>query len=279
MADVKDLRAAYDLLQLCQKNPRIKEKTIRSKVSPYSSYSATKGFLKRIRKEEILFGPKLWINSGFVVDLVKKSRKSSLELFEKYQQEPQVTYVMGLMGTFSLLAFKRGASILKYAICTIPSYPGRKSITEIELTEKGPIERDEYPRGWDELDWKVFNSMRDPTRSFGKVGGELGVSWTTAQAHYKKILKDCKIWVTFFPEGYSSYQQAILTFETDYEENLKKELEKIDRTSFLYKYNNTNILFLLYHDYRDLRKFELLKKEKKIRNLTFSTPIAWKDQF
>lgn len=278
MADVKDIKAVFDLLQSYRKNPRIKEKIIRNKISPYSSYSATKEFLKRIRKEEILFGPKLWINSGFVVDLKKSSRRSSLELFEEYRKNPQVSYLVALTGSYSILAFKRGASILKCAICVCPSYPATKSITEIELFEKGSLQRHEYPN-WNELDWDVFNLMKDPTRSFGKVGGELGVSWVTVQTHFKKILKDCRIWVSFFPKGYKFYSNAVLTFKTKYEIDLKNELEKIDRTSFLYKFDDTIALFLHYETFDDIRTFELLKKKKKIRDLHFSMPIAWHDGF
>lgn len=278
MVNVKDLLAAYKLLQAFRKNPRIKKKFIRKEISPYNSYSATEDFLERIRKEEILFGPKLWINSGFVVDLVKSGKKSSLELYEKYMEDPQVSYLMALMGAFSLLAFRRGASILKYAVCISPTYPAEKKITEIELYEKGEIEKNKYPN-WDDLDWKVFNRMRDPTRSFGKVGGELEMTWMTVRKHFQKIIKDCDIWLSFYPKGEKTYPEAILTFKTKYEANLKSELEKIDRTSFMYKFNETIILYLHYDTYKDLKTFEILKKERKMRELQFSRPIAWENRF
>lgn len=76
-------------------------------------------------------------------------------------------------------------------------------------------------------------------------------------------------------KGYNYYQQALLKFKSKYEENLIKELEMIDRSSFLYKYDDTLLLLLYYEDYKDLKKFELLKKERKISNLSFSAPIAW----
>lgn len=276
MVELKDSQAAYELLQLYLENPRIKKKQIREEISPYSTYIATKEFLKRIRQEGIIFGPELWINSGFVVELIKNRKKSCLDLFEKYKEDSQTTYVIALIGEYSLLCFRRGASILKNAICVIPSFPAKKRIPEIELTEKGVIERAKYPNNWDDLDWKVFNSMEnDPNRSFGIVGGELRVSWTTVQTHFKKILKESAIWVSFFPKGYNYYQQALLKFKSKYEENLIKELEMIDRSSFLYKYDDTLLLLLYYEDYKDLKKFELLKKERKISNLSFSAPIAW----
>ncbi|MGD2250020.1 MAG: hypothetical protein PVF58_16570 [Candidatus Methanofastidiosia archaeon] len=184
--------------------------------------------------------------------------------------------MIALMGSHALLSFKRGASILKNAVCVFPSFPAQKNIVDIELTEKGLLERSRYPHNWDELDWKVFFAMEsDPTRSFGKVGGELGVTWNTVRDHFEKIVPDCEIWTTFYPRGYTSYQQALLKFNTKYERNLWDELKKIDRSSFIYKYDNTILLLLFYEDFNDLKRFELLKKEGKIKNLSVSTPIAW----
>lgn len=188
----------------------------------------------------------------------------------------EVTYIIALMGAYSLLCFRRGASILENAICIIPSFPAEKRISEIELTEKGDIERAKYPHNWDDLDWQVYYSMKkNPNLSFGKVGGNLGVSWTTIQIHFKKILKDIDIWVSFYPKGYGYYQQALLKFKTKYEKDLESELRGIDRSSFLYKYEENLLLYLFYEDYKDLRRFETLKKEGKIKDLSFSTPIAW----
>ena len=272
---MKDSQVAYALMQRYLQDVRIKEKTIREEISPYSTYTATKDMLKRIRENILISGPELWVNSGFVVELKKNKKRSCLDLFEEYRMDKDVTYVFALMGTYSLLCFRRGASILKNALCVIPSFPAEKEISEIELTEKGDIERAKYPN-WDDLDWQVYHSMRrDPNLSFGKVGGVLGVSWTTVQMHFEKILKDVDIWVSFYPKGYNYYQKAILKFNTKYEKDLVSELQKIDRSSFLYKYDENLLLYLFYEGYKDLRRFEILKKEGKIRDLSFSTPIAW----
>jgi hypothetical protein len=180
------------------------------------------------------------------------------------------------MGVHSLLAFRHGASILKNAICVTPSYPGEKKISDIELAEKGEITRDEYPHNWNDLDWSVFSCMKkNPGRSYGKVGGELGVSWVTVREHLKKILNDCKVSTSFYPKGYNYYQKALLRFTTKYERNLWEELKKIDRSSFLYKYDDSILLILFYEDYNDLKIFDILKKERKIKNVELSTPIAW----
>jgi hypothetical protein len=186
---------------------------------------------------------------------------------------------MALMGSYSLLAFKKGASILKSAVCVIPSYPPKKEIIDIELTEKGELKRSPYPNGWDDYDWKVYHAMRQPNRSYGKVGGEIGSCWTTVRDHFRKILKDCDIWLSFYPKGYETYQKAILTFETKYETNLKEELSKIDRSTFLFKFNEKIILHLTFTHYSELRTFEIFKKERKIKNLRFSMPITHQNIF
>lgn len=276
MLPPEELKSAYVLMTTLQKNVRLKKKTIRKKISPYSTIDATRKFLKRIRNMKVLFGPELWVNSGFVVELIKNGRRSSLALFDTYRNDDQINYAIACMGVHSLLAFKKGASILKNAICVTPTYPGKMKISDIELTEKGEIARDEYPHNWNDLDWSVFSAMRkNPGRSYGKAGGELGVSWVTVREHLKKILNDCKVSTSFYPKGYNYYQQALLRFKTKYERNLWKELKKIDRSSFLYKYNDSLILILFYEDYTDLKIFDILKKERKIKNLEFSTPIAW----
>lgn len=183
------------------------------------------------------------------------------------------------MGNHSILAFKRGASILKSAVCVIPSYPAKKEITDIELTEKGELKPSLYPHGWDDYDWKVYQAMRRPNKSFGKAGGETGLCWGTVRDHFKKILKDCSVWASFYPLGFKTYQEAVITFKTKYEQNLKNELQKIDRTSFLYKFDDTIILILHYLSYTDLKIFVKFKKARKIKNLKFSAPVDFDDIF
>ena len=75
MVNMKDSQMAYALMQHYLSSPRIKEKTIREEISPYSTYAATKEMLERIRKNILISGPELWVNSGFVVELKKNKKK------------------------------------------------------------------------------------------------------------------------------------------------------------------------------------------------------------
>lgn len=94
MKDVSDSQIGYDLLLFYLKYPRRTEKELREKISPYKSNSTTQKLFNRIRKNEILFGPILWVNSGFVIDLIKNGRRNSLELFEKYKKIPVLPLCM-----------------------------------------------------------------------------------------------------------------------------------------------------------------------------------------
>jgi hypothetical protein len=122
--------------------------------------------------------------------------------------------------------------------------------------------------------------MRDASTSFGKVGGKLGVPWQTVRDHFNKIVDDCKPWIIFLPKGYDNYQQAYLMFKTDYEVGLREELQKLDRTSIIWKFNDTILLHLfldetLFKLHRHYQNFFNLKKEGIIHDLHVSIPIGW----
>ena len=115
--------------------------------------------------------------------------------------------------------------------------------------------------------------MRDPTVSYWEVSQSLEGSWQTVKRHYKKILKDCKVWAAFYPHGYRYYSQALLTFKTEYEVGLREELSMLDRSSFLFKFDNTLILHLFYDNSIQHYAFSRLKKEGKIHDLHVSIPV------
>lgn len=197
--------------------------------------SSTITLLKRARDEKIIIGPKIWCNTGFEVELEFNLEDPFLKL-EKKKKTRKFSYLTALVGSLSLICFKKGASILEYAEAITPTFPAKKKIDEIVLEEKGELPRDEYPRKWDEKDWRVFETMRNPNFSFVKAGEKLGMSWHTVKNRFEKLLEDCKIWMLFFPKGYHSYQQSFLLFNTRYEIGLRNELEKLDRSSVLYKF-------------------------------------------
>jgi hypothetical protein len=76
---------------------------------------------------------------------------------------------------------------------------------------------------WDDLEWRIYNHMRNPNRSSVAVGAELHISYKTVLDKFYKIQKDCIIWMPFFPRGYENYRQFLITLKTDYEVGFKKE--------------------------------------------------------
>lgn len=121
--------------------------------------------------------------------------------------------------------------------------------------------------------------MRDPSISYLKVGQKLGISFMTVKYHWLKIFPDLKIWLAFFPEGYRSYYQALLTFNTAYEIGLREELQKLDRTSYLYKFNDTIALLIFFDEVDQIHVFYRMEKEGMIDDLSVSVPFMSKSNF
>ena len=114
--------------------------------------------------------------------------------------------------------------------------------------------------------------------SYVKAGNRLSVSWHTVKNRFEKISKDSKVWIAFFPKGYDFYQQSVLIFKTKYEIGLREELQKLDRTSLLYKFGDS-ILLHLFLDYTlENLVFYQLKRKGIIHDLHVLIPIGWHGQ-
>ncbi len=267
----------YSFMTVFAENPRISIKELYRKYSKYRAISTIEDLLRRARDNQILLGPRIFVNAHVDVELLSiedRSRPDFFKSWEKAIEDPKVTYACMLGGAHQLLVFKRGATILTYAEAVKPSYPARKKMEEICPTKIGALPNDPYPNSWNEMDWEVYKYMSNPLVPFSDVGKKLGVSWQTVKNHFEKILKDCKIWQSFFPRGLQNYYHTFLTFETDYEIGLREELTRVDRSSFLYKFGKEIILFA-YWDRQDFGVFFKLEKEGIIRDLRVSAPVQW----
>ena len=282
MEEIPQIRTLYRFVSAYYKNPRISMRELHKKYSHYKQRRSTTDLLKAALNNNIIMGPRIWCNSGIDVEL-HKGLDDPFQFLEENRERPEMTYIAALIGNLSAFCLKKGASILQYAETVLPSYPARKTLDQITLKEKGELPSDKYPHGWDQLDWDVYEAMRNPLVSFADVGSQLGVSWHTVKDRFRKIVTDCKTWILFLPKGYDNYQQTYLMFKTEYEFNLREELQKVDRTSILYKFDNTLLLhlyldkaFLKLHRY--YRLFFKLKKEGLIHDLHVSTPLEWYTQ-
>jgi len=261
-------------------NPRIKYSQLHRLQTFYKAENSTIELIHAAFNRKIILSPILYCNSGIDVELrLKDEIEDQIGHLESLRNNPDVTRAVALFGEHSFLCFRKGASILKYAEAVKPTMNSSFKIKDLELKQKGKLPSDPYPRGWDELDWKIYDLMRDPRIPFPKISGhlqaedEFSVSWKTVSAHYEKIVKDCKSWVGFFPRGMDNYSQTFLTFRTDYEKDLRNELQKLDRSTYIYKMGKMIILNLFLDNNIDHRVFVELKKKGLIHDLRVSMPV------
>lgn len=275
MVKSADLDMVYRFFLAYRGNPRIKKRQLHLEYSNYKSKRATSRFLELITQKEMIKGPYLYCNSGFTVEVFKDDRNLS-DLLDEVEKTPSITYAVALCGDYSFLKISRGASTLQYTETVTPSYPAKKSIHEISFEERGNLPVDPYPHRWDEIDWKVYEYMRCPDISFPLVASKVGVSWKTVQRSYEKILKDCKILMSFFPLGYHGYQHQLVTFETKYETGVREALKMLDRTTYLYKFNDIILLILFTENFNSTsRNLRVLEENGLIHSLRVSIPTEY----
>jgi hypothetical protein len=276
MSKINKREILYLFFSQYQKETRVKVNRLHQLQDRYKNQVSTSKLLEYARRKKIIFGPSIFCNSGVEVDLLKNV-KDPYRLYLKLRHDPSVTSLVTFFGEHSLLVFRVGASILEYAESIIPTYPSRFRINHLHLTEKGRLPSDCYPSNWDDLDWDIYNLMRNPNNSFPKIAGNLNVTWKTVRNRFYELLKDCKVWIEFYPKGKSAYSQVFLTFKTEYEIGLRNELQKLNRTSILHKAGNTILLTLYLNNNLELYSFLKLEKKGLIHDLEVSIPVRhWK---
>ena len=278
MFSPSQLEAIYAFMTAFDENPRMTLKQLHKKCSSYSAISSTSALLKRAQENYVFIGPRLFVNAHLDVILVKIEDVNMEEYFRLWNNsvsDSKVRYAIMLAGGHALLTFKRGATLLTFAEAVKPTYPSTKTIFDIQPLKKGKLKKDIYPKNWNELDWQVYEYAKYPAIPLLKISEKLDVSWHTVKEHYNKIKKDCKTWHSFFPKGQMNYYHGFLTFKSEYEVGIRDELKKLDRTSFLYKFQETLILYLMLDDQRQINRFYDLEKEGIIHGLRVSSPIQW----
>lgn len=278
MLSLFQLETIYRFMSEYERNPRISLKQLHKKYKPYQTITSTRSLVKEAKDTKVLLGPRLFLNAGLDVELYRREDLSlwgAQSHWNRAIHDPIVRYAILLGGAHTLLLFKRGATVLTYAKAIKPSFPKKKEFSEINPIDKGKVPHDPYPKGWDDLDWSVYEYMKHPSFSYVKVGKKLDVSWQTVKNRFKKILKDCKTWNSFFPRGLLNYYHVFMTFTTDYEIGLERELEKLDRTTFFYKFNDMILLYGAMDNYEGIARFGELEKEGIIHDLRVSNPIQW----
>jgi hypothetical protein len=278
MESIHQIETLYSFVAAFHKNPRISVRELHKNFSHYRNRRSTTKLLREAFDKKMIIGPRIWCNSGIDVKILKNI-DDPLVLLQEYQNDESITYMTALLGDFSFFYLKKGASILQYAETICPSYPPKRRIKEINLKRKGKLVSDKYPMGWDDLDWGVFETMRDPFYSYVKAGNNLGVSWHTVKNRFEKIFNDCKTWILMLPKGYEYYQQCYAIFKTEYEIDLRNQLQELDRTSIIYKFEDKILLHTFLDETLDNLIFYELKRKGLISDLCLAVPLGWHSKY
>ncbi len=277
MEKLRNLDTVYLYFSVKLENPRISITDFFLLQNAYESDNALRWLINDAFNMGIISKPEIFCNTGVSVEFLDTCT-NQLKLLKECKEDPKTTYAIALCGAWSFVRVRKGASDLRFADRVIPTYPSETTPQEISFNKKGKLENDPYPHGWDEIDWEVYYIMKDPTISYteaikrSKNEGS-GLSRKTIKSHFKKILKDCKLQMNFFPRGYKGYEQIFFTFRTEYEVGLHKALKKLDRTSFLWKVQDFIALNLFVERYcATVRHFKELEENGLIRDLKVSIP-------
>ncbi len=269
--------ALYQFAQILRTNPRFERLKFHRSLSPYSTKDASYNLVNEAFENNVIVGPFLYCNYGFTVQIIR-SDTNPLKILKKLEDnhDTSVTHAIALSGDDKLMLIKKGGNQLTYADAPEPSFVPEMNLNEFTFSKIGKLKRDPFPENWNLMDWKTFHAMRNPRKSFVEIGRKIGATWATARRHYLRILEDCKSVTAFYPKGYSGYNRVFITFNTKYELGVKESLEKLDRSSYLWKFDDTLILILFVDDYNGTcERFNVLEEIGMIHDLRVSIPIRY----
>lgn len=236
------------LLNYCyavRQDPKIPISEIHKNYSPYERTISTTNTIRKAIDGNVIAGPFLFANTGIEI-LLSQDIDNPRKFYEECKKDKNVNLAVLSHGHWPIFICKQGANTLQYHSSILPSNGfnfDKKRDENIFFEEKGILPVDQYPHKWFENHWKTYHCLKSPRKkSFREAGKELGFSWETAREYFIDVLKQCKIVTTFYPLGLESYSPLLLTFKTDYETGIVKGLKTLDRTTLLYKANNTIIL-------------------------------------
>ncbi|MBU7028420.1 MAG: hypothetical protein HXS48_15920 [Theionarchaea archaeon] len=240
---------------------------------------------RQIKKyeDEIFFGPRLFVLQDVIVKMLKYYGKPALGLLEDEKKDYSVYNSMALVGSYSLISFVRdkrlggNRNMLTYAESIVPTFPSSKTIEDIDPTtfDKEELPTMRKPLNWDDLDWGIYHKMNNPNEASNNAAKALGVSHKTILTRFYNIQKNCTIWMPFFPKGYDNYNQFVVQFRTEYEIGFRKELQKLDRSSYIYRIDDFLLLHLFLDKNKDLGFVLDLEKKGLIQSLRVSIPLRY----
>lgn len=279
----KQLSIVLSFCKAIEKDPRISYSEFHRKTGDYSRKQSTIDLLNKAYQQNVIVGPYIYCNRNLEVNLQKNDR-NPFKLLEEAKKNKEITFALALGGDWSFLSLKRtngSKNILNHVSTIIPNHNAKCKIKDLYFEEEGKLDNDPCPQGWDELDWKVYGEMGAPRKvSITEVANKLNFSWKYIKKRFNKIMCQCKNLCYYLPLGYLGYHYIFLTFKTKYEVGLKKSLKKLDRSSYLQRFNDTIMLTLFLepeaHSYTvAIDRFKELKEIGLIDDLLISIPHNW----
>lgn len=237
-----------------KENPRIATRELFRIIASLRKWKILHGsaqqILDKLFKDKILIGPYLYRRSGTKVTI---SEKKDIDAEELRKRD---SFGISLVGQYSYLGVSQdGPGNLQYAELVGPSVPP-KIVLEKSLQGEGEFidhcfdrpQKLESDRSveWDSIDWRIYEAMRNPRQNFFEVGTELSMPWKMVRERFQRIVKDCKVFMGFFPLGYLRYDHLLVTMRTEYETGIEKFLQGLDRSSWLLKVDDILVLYLFH---------------------------------
>lgn len=278
--NARQLETLYKFYLSLNTDPRIPINRFHNEVNLYRRRSTTEKLIREAFEYAVINGPILYCNNGIEVDFFDDVSNPQ-KMLEKVKKDKRTLSAFALSGDWDFIWFRRGASLLNYIDAVQPSFKSSIRLEEIFFDQKGEILEDPYPHGWDEMDWRVYHAMRLPrTRTYVEFGKSLNISWKTVSKRFQRLLSQCKIVTSFFPNSVFGYNYLVVTFNTKYEVGLVRELQKLDRSSYVYKIEDTIMLglFLSLHPLsinKVSERFRELQEIGIVHNLAVSIPSRW----
>lgn len=279
----------YSYIVCTSQKGRVNRSEFHRKFSPYNRKQTTFHILNTY-KNLVYTGPFLVVACKVYGEFLFYHNFPAFESYEERKKNKLVNHSILCCGTHSLISFIQGSppdstdgkftGKLVFFESILPNYPSKFSIEDIDPSvRKKQIIPMSYPHHWDELDWRIYKYMKDPNNSSFAVSKKLKVDYKTVLRRLAKIMKDCKIWISFFPKGIKGYHQFFIALRTDFEAGLKEELARLDRTSYFYKIGDVILLHLFLDEEKDALKFQKMEEEGLISLVGISTPLKYHNEF
>ena len=287
----KILETYYRLYRMLVDDLRLTSKEMAKKLghvgrgrSPSTIYKHYQNMLeKKITKNPILVLKPFEESQSRAFFCKKEPRDGLSSTFRSLRKDQRLDYVLFLSGNCDFfittrkdISFeKHQLTIIEEAeiyspIFTVPK-KWKSSLNEaltymLDYTfQKGTIKRTvSHQLEWDELDWKIYESMKHNGRKeFTTAARETGVWPKTVQNRFfDHVLPHCTTCHYFFPRGYDFYEKALLKIRSAYERDLVRALERLPCTSYVYPYGKELVLIIFHNSMTNL--METVQKMEEI---------------